>query len=52
MSAFPRVAGVETFIVSLPRDVPYLGPLGPGEAVNARGYFIRRGNRSTIHPPT
>jgi L-alanine-DL-glutamate epimerase-like enolase superfamily enzyme len=51
MSAFPRVAEVETFIVSLPRDVPYLGPLRPGEAINARGYLVRAGNR-TIYPAT
>jgi L-alanine-DL-glutamate epimerase-like enolase superfamily enzyme len=40
---------VEPIVVSLPRDVPYLGPLGPGESVNARGYVVRRGNR-TIYP--
>lgn len=40
---------VETFVVALPRDVPYLGPLGVGETVNERGYFVRRGNR-TIYP--
>ena len=45
------IATVETFVVSLPRDVPYLGPLGPGERINERGYFIRRGNRS-IYPAT
>ncbi len=45
------VASVEAFVVSLPRDVPYLGPLGPGEAINAKGYFVRRGNR-TIYPST
>jgi galactonate dehydratase len=45
------VRSVETFVVSLPRDVPYLGPLGPGESVNAKGYFVRRGNR-TIYPST
>ncbi|MFO1412426.1 MAG: mandelate racemase/muconate lactonizing enzyme family protein [Burkholderiales bacterium] len=45
------VAALETFIVSIPRDVPYLGPLGPGETVNAKGYFVRRGNR-TIYPTT
>lgn len=44
-----RIARVEAFVVTLPRDTPYLGPLGPGEAVNARGYFVRRGNR-TIYP--
>ncbi len=40
---------VETFVVSLPREVPYLGPLGPGESINERGYLIRQGNRS-IYP--
>lgn len=45
------IQSVETFVVSLPREVPYLGPLGPGETVNERGYFVRRGNRS-IYPTT
>ncbi len=45
------IAKVETFIVSIPRDTPYLGPLRPGESVNAKGYLIRRGNRS-IYPST
>jgi galactonate dehydratase len=44
-----RIAAIETFIVTLPRDTPYLGPLGPGEQVNARGYIVRRGN-GTIYP--
>ncbi|MDQ6917089.1 MAG: mandelate racemase/muconate lactonizing enzyme family protein [Pseudomonadota bacterium] len=44
-----KIRSVETFIVALPRDVPYLGPLGEGEQVNERGYFVRRGNR-TIYP--
>ena len=43
------IRSVETFVVALPRDVPYLGPLGDGESVNERGYFVRRGNR-TIYP--
>jgi len=43
------VTNVETFIVSLPRDVPYLGPLAADETVNAKGYFVRRGNR-TVYP--
>ena len=51
MTHAPRIQSVETFIISLPRDVPYLGPLGPGETINARGYFVRRGNRS-IYPST
>ena len=42
---------VESFIVSLPRETPYLGPLGPGETINSRGYLVRRGNR-TIYPAT
>jgi len=44
-----RIAAIDTFIVTLPRDTPYLGPLGPGESVNARGYVVRRGN-GTIYP--
>jgi len=44
-----RIAAIETFIVTLPRDTPYLGPFGPGEEVNARGYVVRRGN-GTIYP--
>jgi L-alanine-DL-glutamate epimerase-like enolase superfamily enzyme len=44
-----RIARVEAFVVTLPRDTPYLGPLGPGESVNAQGYLVRRGNR-TIYP--
>ena len=44
-----RVANVETFIFTVPRDTPYLGPLGPGERVNSRGYIVRKGN-GTIYP--
>jgi galactonate dehydratase len=43
------IRSVETIVVALPRDVPYLGPVGEGEQVNERGYFVRRGNR-TIYP--
>lgn len=43
------VAKVETFIVTVPRDTPYLGPLGPGERVNSRGYVVRKGN-GTLYP--
>jgi len=46
-----RVAGVEAIVVSLPRDTPYLGPLGANERVDARGYVVRAGNR-TIYPTT
>ena len=40
---------VESLIVSLPRETPYLGPLGPGDKVTDRGYVIRQGNRA-IYP--
>ncbi|MEP7328701.1 MAG: mandelate racemase/muconate lactonizing enzyme family protein [Betaproteobacteria bacterium] len=43
------IRAVDPIVVALPRDTPYLGPLGPGEEVNERGYFVRRGNR-TIYP--
>ena len=47
----PRIASVETFIVSIPRDEPYLGGLGKDEQINPRGYLIRNGNK-TIYPTT
>lgn len=43
------IAKVECFIVRVPRDVPYLGPLREGEFINDKGYLIRNGNRS-IYP--
>ena len=46
-----KIAAVDSFIISLPRDTPYLGPLGPGESINPRGYIVRGGNR-TIYPST
>jgi L-alanine-DL-glutamate epimerase-like enolase superfamily enzyme len=45
------IRSVETIVVELPRETPYLGPLGEGEQVNERGYFVRRGNR-TLYPTT
>jgi L-alanine-DL-glutamate epimerase-like enolase superfamily enzyme len=45
------IRSVATIVVALPREIPYLGPLGEGEHVNERGYFVRRGNR-TIYPTT
>jgi galactonate dehydratase len=48
-AALDAIRTVETFIVSVPRDVPYLGPLREGEFVNAKGYVVRKGNRS-IYP--
>ena len=40
------IVRVEAYPLALPREVPYLGPLEPGVQPNARGYFIRPGNRS------
>ena len=45
------IVKVETFIISIPREVPYLGPLKEGERINERGYLVRKGNR-TIYPST
>jgi len=44
-----RVAKVEAFSITIPREEVYLGALRPGEAVNAQGYFVRAGNR-TVYP--
>ncbi|MGK6319622.1 mandelate racemase/muconate lactonizing enzyme family protein [Sphingomonas sp. DT-204] len=44
-----RIERIEAFVVTIPRETPYLGPLGAGEAVNSRGYFVRKSNR-TIYP--
>lgn len=49
MKPLDAIAKVESFIISIPRDVPYLGPLREGERVNEKGYVIRKGNRS-IYP--
>ncbi len=51
MTPLDAIRSVEAMVVSIPRDVPYLGPLRPGEFVNSRGYLIRNGNRS-IYPST
>jgi galactonate dehydratase len=40
------IARVDAYPLALPRDVPYLGPLEAGVQPNARGYFIRPGNRT------
>jgi L-alanine-DL-glutamate epimerase-like enolase superfamily enzyme len=48
---FAKIERVETFIISIPRAVPYLGPLKEGESINERGYLIRKGNKA-IYPST
>ncbi len=44
-----RIVAIDTFVATVPRDTPYLGPLAEGERVNARGYIVRKGN-GTIYP--
>lgn len=44
--AVDGITEVAVFPLQIPRQTPYLGPLGDGTEVNARGYFIRPGNRS------
>ena len=43
------ISKIESFIISIPRGTPYLGPLKDGEFINEKGYLIRKGNRS-IYP--
>jgi L-alanine-DL-glutamate epimerase-like enolase superfamily enzyme len=47
-ATFPRVARVDTVVVSLPRETPYLGPLGGGDRA-VGDYVVRAGNR-TLYP--
>lgn len=44
-----RVARVEVFSITIPRETPYLGALRAGERVNDHGYIVRKGNR-TVYP--
>src|SRR5690554_6566995 len=44
-----RVKSVTPYVLTIPRDTPYLGALRPGETVNAQGYFVRKGNQ-TVYP--
>ncbi|WP_338869165.1 mandelate racemase/muconate lactonizing enzyme family protein [Spirosoma sp. SC4-14] len=44
-----RIAKIEVFPISIPREVPYLGPLESGNVQNEKGYFIRPGNNSVYH---
>lgn len=40
---------LQTYIVDLSQDTPYLGNLREGESINASGYFVRNGNQ-TVYP--
>lgn len=44
-----RVAKVEIFSITIPRETIYLGEARPGESINAKGYLVRKGNR-TVYP--
>jgi D-galactarolactone cycloisomerase len=44
-----RIERIDAFVVTIPRDTPYLGALKAGEAPNARGYFVRALNRTLYH---
>jgi len=44
-----QVARLESYILTVPRDEPYLGALRKGEEPNQRGYFVRKGNK-TVYP--
>ena len=41
-----RIANVESFALKIPRDEPYLGPLGEGNVPNETGCFIRPRNKT------
>ena len=40
---------IETGVLTIPRDTPYLGALLPGEEPDERGYFVRKGS-GTVYP--
>ncbi|GAB5561384.1 MAG: mandelate racemase/muconate lactonizing enzyme family protein [Synoicihabitans sp.] len=44
-----KVARLEAFVLTIPRDEPYLGGQHPGEGANEKGYFVRKRNR-TVYP--
>ena len=43
------VTAIETYIVDLSQDTPYLGTLRDGESAGSNGYFVRKGN-GTVYP--
>ncbi|MBD3846469.1 mandelate racemase/muconate lactonizing enzyme family protein [Bosea sp. SSUT16] len=44
-----RVAKVDVYTLTIPRETVYLGDPRPGENVNEKGYIVRKGNR-TVYP--
>lgn len=45
----PIIKRIRAYVVTIPRETPYLGGLEPGTPVTADGYFIRPGNRSVYN---
>ena len=43
------VSKIETYLVDLSQDKPYLGTLREGEVADAQGYFVRKQN-GTVYP--
>ena len=44
-----RIAVIETYVVDLSQDKPYLGTLREGERTGPQGYFVRKQN-GTVYP--
>jgi galactonate dehydratase len=40
------ITSIQTYCLTIPRDVPYMGALGAGDTSGNNGLFIRGGNRS------
>ena len=49
LMTIPAIQSLEALVFTLPRDIPYLGPLAASESVNNHGYVVRSGNR-TLYP--
>lgn len=41
-----KITSIQTYCLTIPRDVPYMGALGEGDTAGNNGLFIRGGNRS------
>ncbi len=41
-----KIISVESFVLTIPRDQPYLGDTKKGEEANEKGYFVRQGNKT------
>ena len=41
-----KIASIEVFRLTIPRETPYLGPLENGVVPNEKGHFVRPGNQT------